>query len=676
MKTKLLAAVIVLLAAVFCIPLLWRDDPVATPVAAAAVPEPPAQPVASSIEEQRVPAPEPAREAVPAPVPASQPAEVPFDPSPVKVPRWLARFLVVDEDDKPVADATITIWAAQRMKVEPRMQEMVGKGNSYSGHEKTPLLELHSDAEGHASTMLELECLAASASKGDVRTGDTSLWHTRSSTTETKFVLEAPILLRGIVVRADGAPGASAKVIAGVNGGGGLLRGQPPEPEPVVAGADGRFAIPVVRHGGYNLYAELDGARTFHEHRWMRDANPPEVVLVFPGAITLNGIVVDAEGKPVDEAKIKIWREYHVDDPKQDPDDCETADVRSGADGRFSVAVRKHARFQLLASEENHANSDPVWAETTPPRPHAEARLELRRFATIEGVVQHGDGSPFPGVTVLATAPGSPFPSVVGPSPGERFAGVHPARSDTEGRFQLRVHPGTAWSIFARPVAENPTLSFVTKDVAPGRSDVVIVITAADLAGCVVKGSVALADGQPVNDFEVGVVRYDEQGEPSGTTSTKPKFDGNRFELPPMPIGRTIAIQVTPREAGKPRRGAGPFAPTQHGPFVTTSAGLDVPVRIEAWGEQPVQVLAADGAPARRVRASVIRDVNLGSNPSGRPVDTEGKVVLKFCAPGAHKLTVWSDTEKLLEQPLTILPGLNPEVVVRLPATSGAGTGR
>jgi len=45
------------------------------------------------------------------------------------------------------------------------------------------------------------------------------------------------------------------------------------------------------------------------------------------------------------------------------------------------------------------------------------------------------------------------------------------------------------------------------------------------------------------------------------------------------------------------------------------------------------------------------------------------------CTPGAHKLTVWRDPDKLLEQGVTILPGLAPEVVLRLPAPAGA-TGR
>src|SRR5262245_18571110 len=132
--------------------------------------------------------------------------------------------------------------------------------------------------------MLELECVMASASKDRTRTGEVTLRHPHSYTVETKFVLEVPALLRGVVVRADGSPGASAEVIVDVDGANVSIwqRGAPPQPEPVVAGADGRFVIPVVR-GFYSLCAKLDGATSFRQQCSVRDEDPPEVVLVFPG---------------------------------------------------------------------------------------------------------------------------------------------------------------------------------------------------------------------------------------------------------------------------------------------------------------------------------------------------------------------------------------------------------
>ncbi|HEX5054071.1 MAG TPA: hypothetical protein VFZ65_19990 [Planctomycetota bacterium] len=62
-----------------------------------------------------------------------------------------------------------------------------------------------------------------------------------------------------------------------------------------------------------------------------------------------------------------------------------------------------------------------------------------------------------------------------------------------------------------------------------------------------------------------------------------------------------------------------------------------------------------------------VPEVNLGFHPSAQPVDADGRIVLKRCAPRAHHLRVVTETEKLREHDLLIEPGLNPEVVVRLP---------
>jgi len=289
--------------------------------------------------------------------------------------------------------------------------------------------------------------------------------------------------------------------------------------------------------------------------------------------------------------------------------------------------------------------------------------------------VRRADGSPFPGVTLLAQQDGSPFSSVAGPSWRERFALVPAAKSDADGRFRLTVHPGTDWSISA--VAGESPRTRVMRGIAPGCNDVTIVVSEEDLAGCKVKGTVVLAaSDQPLDTFEVGIVEHDGKGTAVSTSQAKAKIEGNRFELPPLALGRTISIEVTPREAGKLRITSRPYPPTRLGPFTTSSAGIDVQFRIDAWGEQPLQVLAADGAPARRVHVSATCDADLSHSLGPRQLDAQGKVVMKQCTPGAYRLKVGKGLDQLLEQPVTILPGLNPEIVLRLPAQSPSGKGR
>ena len=61
-------------------------------------------------------------------------------------------------------------------------------------------------------------------------------------------------------------------------------------------------------------------------------------------------------------------------------------------------------------------------------------------------------------------------------------------------------------------------------------------------------------------------------------------------------------------------------------------------------------------------------ELRLGSPGIACLTDAGGRVLLKQRVPGAH--TVSDDTGKLFKQTVTILPGLNPEVVVLLPAAA------
>jgi hypothetical protein len=647
----------------------------------APAPVPPAPPAAVATPPAAVPA---AREEV---QPAAPPAvhdpaqEEAFDPAPVHVTPWLARFLVVDDDEHPLADAVVTVWPAKKMRVDAHPMKLLGdKGRkySYSGHEAEPLFEVHTDAQGQAQARLDLECFEAAANKAGLgSSGTLSLWNTRAAAAETKFVIEAPVVLRGIVLRADGPPAAGARVVASVNGWSGLQLGQAPVPAPTTTGADGRFTLQVHKGSGYNVHAELDGAKTFAEHVWALAHATLEITLAFPGGITLAGLVVDADGRPVAKAEVSAWREFHLDDPHQDPDD-ERVYVRCDDQGRFSVPVRRYARYQLIASADGQANSRLLWTETTAVRPHPEVRLELLRFATIKGRVLHDDGSPFAGVLVFArpeTGERLGYSSV--PTQRDMFPDVKSMATGDDGAFTLTVHPATTWTILAQPVAANYRLRRQQTGIAPGRTDVELRISAADLAGCIVHGRVVRADGQPVGTYGVEIVNY-AAGKPESSGDAQPRIDGDTFTLLALPRGQQFGLRVTPNSGNGTRaRYDGPVAPAQVGPFTTDQPELTLEFRLEAWGEVPVRVLAADGMPAHKVRVNAVRDVGVGFGRSAQRVDAEGRVTLMRCAPGPHHLFVFDDSTKVGEQELLITPGPNPEVVVHLlTVTPATGAGR
>src|SRR5262249_52487163 len=162
------------------------------------------------------------------------------------------------------------------------------------------------------------------------------------------------------------------------NGGSILQQGQAPAPEPVSTGPDGRFEMPVRAYVGYVVSGELGGTKTFTESvRIQPPQRTKEIVLQFPGGISLDGVVVGPAGKPVAKADVTAWREYDPTDPHQDLFDSERGDAEAADDGRFSIPVRTHARYRLVASDGVHANSKATWIVTSAGQPHADVRLVL-----------------------------------------------------------------------------------------------------------------------------------------------------------------------------------------------------------------------------------------------------------------------------------------------------------
>jgi hypothetical protein len=576
----------------------------------------------------------------------AQPITAQASEPPVHGTSYLARFLVVDDDQRPVPDATVTIWAAQKLPAP---------ANSYGGRESEPLLAVRTDALGGAQAVLDLECIVAGAERTDCGSS-AEAWLRRAvaAEQETKLVLRPARTLHGIVIAETGAPEASTRVTATACGSN--------EPKVVIAGPDGRFELQVHKDRSYELLGELDGRKTFPESVCVTD-RPAETVLTFPGAITVSGLVVDAGGRPVANAEVRGWRECHAGDAS----DCELVRARTAEDGRFSVPVRAHHRYQFVAGSAPHANSRSTWIETTTARPHAEVRLELPAFAHLTGHVLHGDCTPFPGVSVVARPEQGDSGGQAGvPGQRELFGPTGWSTTAADGSFTLDVHPATTWTVYAKPLRANEVLSVERRGVAAGSRDVDLRISDAELAGCVVHVTVRRTDGERLGLYGVQVVPFEEGRALSDGTFVPASVDEGGFTLPPLPLGRQFAVRVMPKDnEHEVLKNTGPVAPAQTLPFITGRPELTLDILLECWGRLPVRVLAADGSAARRVGVLATRDVHLGYRPSPQPVDVEGTVVLARCAPGAHHLRILAG-EKVFEQEVLIAPGINPEIVVRL----------
>jgi hypothetical protein len=248
------------------------------------------------------------------------------------------------------------------------------------------------------------------------------------------------------------------------------------------------------------------------------------------------------------------------------------------------------------------------------------------------------------------------------PSQVDLFPKVGAATTAEDGAFALTVHPGTTWTVSARPVDDNWRLSIQESGVAPGREDVLLTVTEAGLAGCVVAGSIVAADGLP-GSFAISIVDYGADGTVVSSSDAGARWDGNRFECRPLALGQQFGIRVQEGEVRSAR-----LAEAFFGPFRTDRARLDLTIRLEPWATLPVRVLETDGTPARRVRVGALEAVPTSFGRDAKPVDREGIVNLARLVPGELRLMVFDDAGKRHEQRVTILPGLNPEIVIRLPA--------
>lgn len=552
-------------------------------------------------------------------------------------PPWPAGFVVVDAEDHPIADATVTL----------------------RDHTQTRVLdELHTDERGRADcTVAASTCFAAAAKPGFVGTAVTKLWRDAPQVAETRFVLQTPMALRGVVLRADGTPAAGACVAGEVVDFTASSGNRPVDPDAVTAGSDGRFALPVCRRTGYRLHGRLGRDATFDERVLVGDGEPAKVVLRFPGGITVAGLVVDANGAPAGGAAVKLWRVPDGEAAGWGSYSSEHVEAKADASGRFTVPVQRLARYQLLASQRGCANSSVKQVETTAVRPRAETCLRLLAFGCIRGRVLHADGTPFVGVAIGAQAEtGQPMGLSWYPDRDAMFARVADADTAADGSFALAVHPGTNWTLLARP-APRSAISVRRRGVAPG-SEIELRITEAELAGCVVHGSVRRRDGQPVGRYRVELLRDEGGGAISGG-GAEAATDGERFTLAPLPLGMQYCVRVTPSDGGA--------APARFGPFTTDRARIDCELVLPPWGQMRVRVLDAQGRPALGswISCAPVSPWDRGGLGTSTPAD--GARDLR-CAPGPCRLRVLHDSAVECEQDLVLQAGVNPEVTVRLPA--------
>lgn len=660
MQTKILVGVAVVVVAA----VIWRSGSIgAMPMptqrgAGASLPiavlDPSAEPGA---------APRLERETVAHGAATSLPAQAtPTDESSAAAAPWTAEFFVCDTQERPVAEATITIW---QLAAEDASTWQMEERHSADPEPVMPVT-VRTDTSGRGSTVLGLGIYEVHAEKAAVGRCDNVVLTPKRPTDVTRIVLLPALAVHGCVLAANGLPLADAQVAA-------TGRARLPQrrshvrPGPAVrTDAAGRFTFPVERWASYEFVASTGVDRSFPERVIVELDQPPELTLVFPGAASLSGLVVDAEGAPVEGAEVTAWRE-RIERQGAGRDAGETPTGRTDAAGRFRLPVRRHARYQVLAAAPGAATSELQWLETSAARPHPEVRLALQRFRTIRGRVLYEDGSPLPTLKVLAKPEAGlslhgdhDVEKQAMPLRVDRFPKVPAATTDDDGSFALQVHPGTTWTLSARLLANDWRMAVHRSNVAAGSDEVVLWVTGTDLAGCVVHGTVTAAEPSP-EGYQVTILDCRPDGTPTTSSRADVSWQEQRFTCQPLPRGQQFLLRVEPAASSRSS-----LAPAHVGPFRTDAPDLTFAMHLERKGTVQVRVCLLDDTPAHQVMVDVSAKSPMQRATS---VTFEGDAPHTLQLPsGTYTLQVRSaEGQPVHQQDVVVMPGPNPEVVLRLP---------
>ncbi|MCA8966547.1 MAG: hypothetical protein KDC48_16825, partial [Planctomycetes bacterium] len=599
--------------------------------------------------------------------PAAEP-EVPL------VEPWAMRLLVVDDTGKPVTDAEVVVWTRRYGGV--RKSPIGGTYKAYTDRTAEPLQRLRTDPTGRVSVVVDREVIEVEADKDGVGDSDPlTFWSARPPQDERRLVLLPPVYLSGRVLLDDGSPAVGASVTTKVAASTMWHENSMTVPvvEPLQTDAQGAFRVPIRTGLGYTLTAHLDGRETFSEQVWCFGGAVEEVTLRLTGRATIEGTVVDGEGRVVPRATVTAWRRLGDREDERQSRRAETETAEADEHGRFRIEVREADVYDVLAQAEERATSALVRVELSTVRPHGEVRLVMPEFASIRGRVVDEAGQPVVGVAIVAQPESGLYLGMhavdKGPVPSQLdlFPKVPAPRTAADGSFAMKVHPGTTWKLTVRLSPSNWRLAAVFPGIAPGSDDVELKLRDADVAGCVVCGSVIAADGQQ-HRYEIWIVDIDEH---SGGSPAKTTWSGDSFVCEPIGLGRRFLLRVKQVDGDTASR---TLAPTVLGPFTADRARLECAVRMEPYGTLPVRVVGPAGRSLGKlgVVARPMPHDHFDFVPSPRSVESaepSTTIELTRLIPGPNEVTVGRLTDGTMQtREVTVRPGPNPELLIELSA--------
>ena len=439
--------------------------------------------------------------------------------------------MVVDEADKPVADAEV--WACYACS-ERRSEEGGRWAGYFGGKALRDCLSARTGADGRfviqsfpTNTAADLAVNKPGKALREMQReyiGPDSM-RCQAGQQDLKLVVEPTGSIEGKVLSQEtGQPLAGMKLWLQATRRG-FVGAQ--QREPVQSGPDGTFRLGDVGPGSYEVRAAF-GTNAVPE--WVaetvsvtvEEGQPLKDVTVSAthGGLLEVAVLGKDDRKAIQDAGISAYMKDYQ------------ASANSSTDG-FALLRLPPGKYQITASKENSrskATSTTIEAGRT-----NRLEIELNPPPRIKGVVRDPSGAAVPGLDV------SVFPNW-----GQSTEGI---KTDARGRYEMPWNPqrtgpmGGVFSLLARDVTRNLA---VAQEIEEGTTTLDLKLE----PGLIVAGRVEDANAKPLSNATVRVFLW--SGNSGSQFDNKPvRTDAQgRFEITAMPLGRKYSLDATAKGYG------------------------------------------------------------------------------------------------------------------------------
>ncbi|MCI0585412.1 MAG: carboxypeptidase-like regulatory domain-containing protein [Planctomycetes bacterium] len=561
-------------------------------------------------------------------------------------------LLVLDPRGDPVPDARVEAWPFE--------------GGPMRLPETPPAQTVLTDGEGRCTIPLPAPSVLLVARKEGVGTSRVrQVEPDPSREPEHVLLLQSMTRLGGRVLRSHGAPAAGVRVVVASSGvtvtKEGVQFGRPPSP--ATTDGEGRFAFELEAASTFSVWAEDEGGKTERLTVVLKPGQTEEVTLRFAGAFSIMGLLADPSGRPAREGVVRAFEkgERWARAARVEP---EVLVARTGEDGGFLLKLSRGGEYVVVGSARGFANSPARTIVLEEASPQASVSLVLAAATSIAGRVRGPNGAPLAGASLAASPEGPEGPRLRRdqPSPFYLFGSELSARTGEDGTFRLEpTNPATPYTVTCIPDTQDEDRRVVLREVAPGTSNLEILVTEEILRGVVVEGVVESAEGGgPLPRFRLRL--YKEHGDrawslegrersfedPRGRFRIEGLLAGNRYGLVAVAEGHATGVV---------------------GPWVAEAPGRTFEIRLPKPGGVEVRVVDGLGRGVPRASAGLKRlaELRLEEPLSPAVADPSGIARFERVEPGRYRVHAWLGEVRAQPVEVEVPAGDTAVVEMRLP---------